>query len=165
MDIVLAHAELARRIWLFKLKTKFVVTGHFDGQLCQIRDKAFLSLDGFPSGYAIINYERTVQEVIYFERSFLEQRDAFGCAVFVQEGETRVSRAKLVDGRLTWEAESLRSSVANGKYRNYAAWVESLISAKEQVDAGARSREEAVAELSHSNIPKKHIQEYIGGKM
>lgn len=47
VDIVLAHAEFARRIWLFELKTKFVVTGHFDSQLCQIRDKTFISLGGF----------------------------------------------------------------------------------------------------------------------
>lgn len=35
-DIVLAHAELKRRIWLFDLKTKYILTGH-----------AFLHLDSF----------------------------------------------------------------------------------------------------------------------
>lgn len=163
VDIVLAHAELARRIWLFELKTRFVVTGHFDSQLCQIRDKAFVSLGGFPSSYVIIDYEKTVQTVTYFERDFLEQRDVFGRAVFVQEGETRASRARLVDGRLAWDTEAPASLSASGKHREYAALVESLISAKEHLDAGVRRRDEVVAELQNRGVPKKHIREYIGG--
>lgn len=165
VDIVLAHAEILRRIWLFELNTRFVVTGHFDSQLCQVRDKTFVSLSGFPSNYAIVDYGRDVQRVTCFERCSPKRRGASGRTGSVQQDETRISSAQLVDGQLAWNTEPLRSSTANGKYRHYCTWVESLFLAKEQIDARARGREEAATELRSSCIPKKHIWEYIGGKV
>ncbi len=45
VDLVLAHAELKRRIWLFDLNTDFVITGHFDKKITSIEGKIFVSLD------------------------------------------------------------------------------------------------------------------------
>lgn len=158
VDIVVAHAELSRRIWLFGLSTKFVVTGHFDGQLCQIRDKVFVSLEGFPHGYAILDYEQSQQTVTYVERGF-------ACTSpdgLAQEGEARVSRVTSVGERLIWETAPLKSSVASGKYRDYDVWVERLLEAREAVNEGKQEFSEAMQSLLQSGIPKKHVREYLG---
>lgn len=125
------------------MKTKFVVTGHFDGQLYQIRDKVLVSLGGFPSDFATIHYGKFKQTVFYIER----------------EGTTK---ATFESSRVTLETPR-RSSVAGGKYRDYDAWVEKLFAAREQVTSGKREREEISQQLLHSGIPKKHVREYLAG--
>lgn len=45
IDIVLSHAELRRRAWLFDLNAKVVITGHFDRKIVPIENKIFISLD------------------------------------------------------------------------------------------------------------------------
>lgn len=44
-DIVLAHSQLKRRISLFKLKAKYIFTGHYDRKLFGFQDSVFVSLD------------------------------------------------------------------------------------------------------------------------
>jgi len=80
----------------------------------------------------------------------------------MREGTTCASKARLIDGRLEWETRPLRSTIANGKYRAYGAWVEDLILAKEQIRAGAKKPREAALELQKRVIPKSHVREYIG---
>ncbi len=67
LDIVLAHTEHKRRIWLFHLNTKIIITGHFDRQLCQIQNKVFISLESFPGQYVVIDYQPTKYNIQYFD--------------------------------------------------------------------------------------------------
>lgn len=151
VDIVLAHAELVRRIWLFELKTKFVITGHYDSQVAQIRDKVFVSLGGFPSDLAIVDYEETRQTVTYVERKFVQ---VMSSGNFVQEVEVRVSRAEFVASSLTWGTDPTESPSVGSRHRDYATWVERLLTAKEQVSVGTRKRGQVVQELWESGIPR-----------
>jgi len=44
-DIVVAHSQLKRRIRLFDLDTRLIVTGHYDRKLFDYDDRTFVSLD------------------------------------------------------------------------------------------------------------------------
>jgi Icc-related predicted phosphoesterase len=44
-DIVLAHAQLKRRIRLFELKSRLIVTGHYDRKLFGFKEATLVSLD------------------------------------------------------------------------------------------------------------------------
>jgi len=58
--IVLAHAELKRRIWTLDFNAELVVTGHYDRKLCGIEDKVFVALDNDSnqSSYLTISYHK-----------------------------------------------------------------------------------------------------------
>lgn len=67
--IVLAHAELKRRTWLFDLHTDCIITGHFDKKMSWIDNKVFVSLENdFPSiSYCCLEMEKeNVVAVDYF---------------------------------------------------------------------------------------------------
>ncbi len=61
IDIVVAHAELKRRTWLFDLNTDFIITGHFDRKLTAIDNKIFISLDN-DSG--VISYCMLIHDLV-----------------------------------------------------------------------------------------------------
>lgn len=67
-DIVLAHAELARRPWLFDFETRYIITGHYDIKFNYIDKKIFLSFfNDFPDrSYAIIDFEKKKEMISYF---------------------------------------------------------------------------------------------------
>lgn len=97
VDIVLAHSEYVRRIWLLGLKSKFIITGHFDDQLCQIFGKVFIASGGFPLNYVTIDYEIDKQIITYFKIPLvLHSHDQM-----VQECGYK---AILTNGNLLWKA-------------------------------------------------------------
>lgn len=68
IDFVLAHAELSRRVMLFKLNTRFIITGHFRSYFYQLRDKIILATDVFPYYYAIVDYDGIEDKIVlYYE--------------------------------------------------------------------------------------------------
>ena len=156
VDIVLAHAQLTRRIWLFGLKTRFVITGHYDTQLCQIRDKVFISLGQFPADHAIMELSMTGWTVTYHEHHL---------ATLTSEPsyEDRVSKASILGGRFIWETEPVRSRRDRISGVSYASIVETLMASKKQVDGGSQNRSEITQRLLREGVPRKHVQEYIGG--
>lgn len=158
MDIVLTHALFRNRIWLFDLNTKYIITGHFDSQLCQIRDKIFISFYTFPHDYALLDYMPSNQTVTYYGG--------------VARGKLREvnSVARIKKGTLIWTTKSLNSSNHEGLgvapiirrfTDNYASSIESLMSAKELADRNGSDRKEIVEELLLQGIPKSHINDYI----
>jgi predicted phosphodiesterase len=74
VDIVLSHAELKRRIWLFDLNTDFVITGHFDKKLTSVEGKIFVSLDNDTSNisYCTLTFDDDTDVKI---RYVLKKRD------------------------------------------------------------------------------------------
>lgn len=65
-DIVLAHAQLKRRIFLFDINTQYIITGHYDRKLCAHRKRVFVSLDNDSEevSYAVIDKSLPKQEKI-----------------------------------------------------------------------------------------------------
>lgn len=55
-DLVLAHSQLKRRIRLFDMSARYLVTGHYDRKLLAHRDTVFISLDNDSDqvSYAVI---------------------------------------------------------------------------------------------------------------
>lgn len=144
VDIVLAHAEYKRRIWLFHLSTKLIVTGHFDSQLCQIQDKVFISFGSYPSQYAIIDYTPTKLAIRYVNKEI---------------SANVLQKASFSKGKLIWRAKPIRSSRAySWKYANQ---VERLIEAKIKLESDKTKRKILIDELVKYRIPKRHIEEYL----
>lgn len=56
-DIIVAHAQLKRRIRLFDIRSQYIFTGHYDRKLCAHRDTVFVSLDNDSEevSYAVLN--------------------------------------------------------------------------------------------------------------
>lgn len=158
VDIVLTHALFRNRIWLFGLNTQYIITGHFDSQLCQIRDKIFISFYTFPHDYALLDYMPSNQTVTYYG----------GVARGKSREEKSVARIK--KGTLIWTTKPLNSSNHEGLgiapilrqfTDNYSSSIESLMTANELVERNGSSRKELVEELLHQGIPKGHINGYI----
>jgi len=144
VDIVLAHAEYKRRIWLFHLNTKLIITGHFDSQLCQIQDKVFVSFGSFPSQYAIIDYDSTELKIRYINKEI---------------SANVLRRAKFSDGELIWRAKPIRSLRLHSE--KYANQVERLMEAKTKLESDNTKRKTMIDELVKYGVPKRHIEEYL----
>jgi 3',5'-cyclic AMP phosphodiesterase CpdA len=144
VDLVLAHAEYKRRIWLFHLNTKFIITGHFDSQLCRIQDKVFISLDSFPSQYVVIDYKSRKSKIRYINKVI---------------GFNVSRRANFAHGKLVWKAKPLRSLRLNSD--QYANQVETLMEARTRLNLDRNKRESIIDALLKRGIPKKHIEEYL----
>lgn len=69
IDIILSHADGRRRIWLFELPARIILSGHFDEKLCVVRGKLFISSFHFPDQYAVIEYQSEQITASYFCRS------------------------------------------------------------------------------------------------
>ena len=144
VDIVLAHAEYKRRIWLFHLNTKLIITGHFDSQLCRIQDKVFISLGSYPSQYAVIDYNPTEVNIRYVNK----------------EIRANVSRrAKFIKEKLIWKSKPLQSLRAHSE--KYANQIERLMAAKTELESDKTKRQTIIDKLVKYSVPKKHIEEYL----
>ncbi|MEE9438128.1 MAG: metallophosphoesterase, partial [Saprospiraceae bacterium] len=64
-DIIIAHSQLKRRIQLFDIDTKVIITGHYDRKIMAFNQSAFISLDNDSSeiSYAIFNQEESNETV------------------------------------------------------------------------------------------------------
>ena len=67
--IVLAHAQLKRRIRLFDIPTKYIFTGHYDRKLCAHRATVFTALDNDSSeiSYALLQFNQNDSDKIHFK--------------------------------------------------------------------------------------------------
>lgn len=142
VDIVLAHSEKARRIWLFDLNTKIIATGHYDEQLFHIFDKVFIAFGGFPYNYVTVDYDINEQIITYFS---------------ISGNKDRISKARLTNGRLIWSQNLIRQR----EYPDYMSIVENLVSAKKKV-INIETRRDVIENLLKMKIPKQHIIEYVG---
>ncbi|KUK63951.1 MAG: Metallophosphoesterase [Methanoculleus marisnigri] len=65
VDIVVAHAPLANRVWLFDLPAACVITGHYGMMAGVVAGKAYIALDCSPASYAVIDWEEEWQRIEY----------------------------------------------------------------------------------------------------
>lgn len=155
-DIVLAHAEGSRRIWLSELDAKFIVTGHFAEFVCQVNDQVFVSMQSFPTDSVKIDPE---------DHSVTYRRIP---GYLYDDLERYPVKAVLVDGGLNWDFDETDPDLPLGidrlKDRTFARRVEALISARKEVEdaSSAEEEEEIVEDLLSDGIPKTHIREYVG---
>lgn len=152
-DIVVAHAESRRRIWLFELDAPVIVTGHFARSLCQVQNRAFVSMSAYPDETVIIEPESN-------ELTYRQYPDSFAASQEMCE-----TKARLENGELTWISDDYEPDVfglRQLKDDNYPKQAERLISAKEKVAKCSEGEREIIEGLLEAGIPKTHIREYIG---
>lgn len=153
-DIVLAHAETSRRIWLLNLDVKLIITGHVSEQLCNIQDHVFVSMSTYPSDRVVL--DSGLEEVLY--RRYI---DSFFASQEWYEAEVRVED----DGELVWlrdECEPEKVTMRKLSESDYPERFEKLISAKKRVEEVDDQEERRIIEsLLDDGIPKTHIREYI----
>ncbi|WP_169732098.1 metallophosphoesterase [Halostagnicola larsenii] len=153
-DIILAHAESSRRIWLFEIDAKIVITGHFADQLYLVRDQVFISMGSYPGETVVIDSK--LDELLYRRRSDSPMANQ-------DEYESKV---RLEDGELEWLRDEYDPDVFSSRplQSDYSDQFERLISAKEEVTETDNEEEvrRIVEELLEDGTPKTHIREYIG---
>lgn len=148
VDIILTHAEGRRRIWLFELDTKVIITGHFDEKLCIVRNKVFISLSHFPGQYAVIEYEPDRIDVAYFRFELSRNGDQP-----LKRYETH-----FIDGIWTWKTNQPDS------WYQYGLQMEALLALKERENSlSLDEKREAISRLLNQGVYKQHILEYISG--
>jgi len=152
-DIVLAHAETSRRIWLLELDAKFIVTGHVSEQLCKIQDHIFVSLSSFPSDRVIIDSDLDALLYRRHSNSFSASQDRY-------EAEVRVENGGLVWLRDDHQEDSV--SLRKLGDSDYPERFEKLIAAKQRVsEVDEEEERKIIEELLDDGIPKTYIREYI----
>lgn len=183
VDIILAHSEYARRIWLFELQSKLIITGHFGAKFCKIFDKVLVELDLFPYNYAIIDYETTEQTITYFRKPISRVRSKTDFIyrngvklvrlVLLLNDKECVSQAKLINGKLVWEIDEHRVGKRDKhqidvplkplKDSEYVSKTENLITAKKKIyDADSNVQKEMIEDLLRMGVMKTQIKEYLG---
>ncbi len=139
VEIVVAHAPLANRIWLFDLPAACIVTGHYGMMAAVVAGKAYIALDCSPASYAVIEPGR-IEYV------------AGPCRIVMRPGEeitaTECDPALLRDltigrGPLPFQDE-----------------VEALRRARQEV--ATEGRDEVFLRLLAMGIRKTHIERYLG---
>lgn len=138
VDIVVAHAPLANRIWLFDLPAACIVTGHYGMMAAVIAGKAYLALDCSPASYAVIDREEEGWRIEYVTGA---------CRIGLNPEEGAATDgcdpAPIGRGPLPYREE-----------------VEALRKAKREI--AALGREEAILRLLALGIRKTHIERYLG---
>jgi hypothetical protein len=142
VDIVVAHAPLANRIWLFDLPAACTVTGHCGMMVGEVAGKAYVALDCSPSSYAVIDREEGWRIEYVTGTCRVEMRPEKGAAA---DGCDPTTLRDLTEGRgpLPYREE-----------------VEALRRAKWEI--ATLGREEAVLRLLAPGIRKTHIERYLG---
>lgn len=153
-DIVLAHAELHRRIWLFEIDADYIITGHVGKRLCLVDNQLFASLDSYPEDIIKIQPEDC-------RLSYSRSSDP------PFSGSQRYeAQVKIDNGELVWLFDDYNSGVSGLQQLDdpgYARNVERLLAAKRDgEELIANEGEEIVGELLSEGISETQIREYIG---
>ncbi|WP_221058196.1 metallophosphoesterase family protein [Methanoculleus chikugoensis] len=142
VDIVVAHAPLADRIWLFDIPAACIVTGHYGMMADVIAGKAYLALDCSPASYAVIDREE-------------------GWRIEYVTGPCRIGlspeEGAAADG---CDPATLRDLTEGRGPLPYREEVGALRRAKREI--ATLGREEAVLRLLALGIRKTHIERYLG---
>lgn len=145
VDIVVAHAPLASRVWLFDLPAACVITGHYGMMVSEIAGKAYLSTDCSPASYAVIEWEEGWQRIEYI---------AGTCRIELLAGEEVAATG--------CDQATLRDLTEGRGTLPYREEVEALRRAKQE--AAIHGREEVIRRLLAMGIRKTHIERYLGGR-
>ena len=145
VDIVVAHAPLANRVWLFDLPTACILTGHYGMMAVEIAGKAYLSTDCSPASYAMIDWEGGWQRIEF---------TAGACRI-----EVRPEEGVVVTGCDAAEVRRLTEGPGPLPYRDEVA---ALRRAKSEI--ATLGREKVSRRLLDLGIKKTHIERYLGGR-
>jgi len=143
VDIVVAHAPLANRIWLFDLPAACILTGHYGMMAAVIAGKAYVALDCSPASYAVIDWEVGWRRIAYA---------AGTCRLEMRPGEGVAAAG--CDPALLRDLTEGRGSPP------YPDEVEALRRAKQEI--AIEGREEVFGRLLGMGIKKTHIERYLG---
>lgn len=139
VDVVLAHAEGGRRVWLFRLPTRAILTGHFDTQLCAVAGKLFISTYNFP------------RQVVT-----LDWGEAIDVAYSLHDGTAATQhRATFIGGRLQWQSAPLPDP------RDFAMHTALLLEAGRALRRDPTQKARLSEELCAAGVPKTHVREYL----
>ena len=143
VDVVVAHAPLANRVWLFDLPAACIVTGHYGMMADVVAGKAYVSLDCSPASYAVIDWEEGWRRIAYV---------AGACRIVMcpEEGVAATGCG----------AAELRRLTDGPRELPYRAEIEALRQAKDEV--ATAGREEVFRCLLDAGIRKTHIERYLG---
>jgi hypothetical protein len=143
VDIVVAHAPLANRVWLFDLPAACAVTGHYGMMAGMVAGKAYLAIDCSPASYAVIDWEGGWRRIEYA---------AGTCRIVLRrdEGFTAIG----------CDPAELRNLTEGRGVLPYRDEVEALRRAKQEI--AIEGREEVVERLLGRGIKKTHIERYLG---
>lgn len=161
IDIVIAHAEYKRRVWLFELKAKFIITGHFGNELCSIGDKIYTSLSLARSEYVTIEYTQDEQLITYVRRSdqyyYTQVRISGNKVEWIQDDVSDgIKPLKEPKETILYGPRSIPSLKVS---------YENLIQAQKVIkDMGESEQKEVIQQLLNKRIPKAYINEYLGNK-
>lgn len=143
VDIVVAHAPLANRVWLFDLPAACILTGHYGMMVAEIAGKAYVSLDCSPASYAVIDREERWRRIGYA---------AGACRIDLRPGERFAATG--------CDPALFRDLTEGTGPLPYGEEVEALRRAKRDIATGGR--EEVVERLLAIGIKKTHIERYLG---
>ncbi len=143
VDIVVAHAPLANRVWLFDLPAACIVTGHYGMMASVVAGKAYVALDCSPASYAVIDWEKGWRRIGYVAGS---------CRIDLRRGEGIAAAG--CDPALLRRLTEGRGEIP------YRDEVEALRRAKSEV--AAVGREEVFRRLLGVGIKKTHVERYLG---
>ncbi|MDN7012986.1 hypothetical protein FGW20_08020 [Methanoculleus sp. FWC-SCC3] len=143
VDIVVAHAPLANRVWLFDLPAACIVTGHYGMMAAVVAGKAYVALDCSPASYAVIDREEGWRRIEYV---------AGTCRIDLRPGERFAAPG--CDPALLKDLTEGRGEIP------YPDEVEALRRAKRE--SAASGRKEVFERLLGAGIKKTHIERYLG---
>jgi hypothetical protein len=143
VDIVVAHAPLANRVWLFDLPAACILTGHYGMMAAVIAGKAYIALDCSPASYVVIDWEVGWRRIAYV---------AGACRLEMRPGEGVAAAG--CDPALLRDLTKGRGSPP------YPDEVEALRRAKQEI--AIEGREEVFGHLLGMGIKKTHIERYLG---
>ncbi|MCK9306056.1 MAG: metallophosphoesterase [Methanoculleus sp.] len=145
VDIVVAHAPLANRVWLFDIPSACILTGHYGMMAGVVAGKAYVALDCSPASWAVIDWDERWRRIEYtvgacrIEMHPEEEVAATGC------DPAELRRLTEGTGALPFREE-----------------VEALRRVKSEI--ATPGREEAFRRLLALGIKKTHIERYLGSR-
>ncbi|MFZ3170067.1 MAG: metallophosphoesterase [Candidatus Methanoperedens sp.] len=153
VDIILAHSAYGRRIWLFKLKPKLIITGHYRVQICKIFDTVLVGSDGFPNNYSIIDYEAAELTITYFRKKISEVQFKRKC-IYGEDSKLIQNTQMLVDSGII----SLEDLI-NGNMTIYQKT--SIITEEEYVSQAKLINGKLVWKMDEHQVDKGLFRSYL----
>ncbi len=145
VDVVVAHAPLANRVWLFDLPAACILTGHYGMMAGEIAGKAYAAIDCSPASYAVIDWEEGWRRIEYI---------AGACRITMRPEEEVAATG--------CDAAEIRRLTEGTGPLPYPDEVRALRRAKREL--ASIGREEAFRRLLGMGIRKTHIERYLGGR-
>lgn len=67
VDFIVAHPPTLRRIWLFDLEPKYVLSGHDDNRICKVNGSLMICTNGSPDTYAKVEVKTSGATINYHD--------------------------------------------------------------------------------------------------